>query len=47
MKDINVQAINKVNIIGKLMDMTLGSGTLSDTWVGRRSRRCARRRGIR
>lgn len=30
MKDINVQAVNKVNIIGKLMDVSLGSGTLSD-----------------
>ena len=30
MKDINVQATNKITIIGKLMDVSLGSGVLSD-----------------
>ena len=29
-KNIMTEANNKVNIVGKLMDVTLGSGTLSD-----------------
>ena len=30
MKDINVQAVNKLNLAGKLMDVSFGSGNLSD-----------------
>lgn len=30
MKDINVQAQNKINIVGKLLDTTFGAGTTSD-----------------
>ena len=30
MKSINIQATNKVNLAGKLMDVTFGSGNLSD-----------------
>lgn len=30
MKDINVQGQNKINIVGKLLDVTYGEGTLSD-----------------
>lgn len=36
MKDINVQATNKINIVGKLLDVSFGEGTLSD---GRRYER--------
>ena len=30
MKDINVQANNKINLVGKLLDVEFGQGTLSD-----------------
>ena len=30
MKSINIQAINKINLAGKLMDVTFGDGKLAD-----------------